>query len=91
MLVIQLLSLQMLSIQLTSTIIPQSLGSLLWSNIPLRLGHKLISNQKLSDCRTSEKRGIEMHMEMRGLDFLLRAFKWSLMDTRTYTISTDQD
>jgi len=58
------LSLQMLSIQLTPAIISQSLCSLLGSNVPLWLSHKLISDQELPDCRTAEKRRVEMHVEM---------------------------
>jgi len=74
--------LQVLPIQFTSTVISQSLGCLLRRDVPLWLGHQFVANKELADCSATEERWIEVHVEMRGVDFLLRAFKGSLVDAR---------
>jgi hypothetical protein len=70
----------MLPVQLASTVISQSLSCLLWCDVPLWLRHQFIPNQELPDCRAAEERWVEVHVEMRGVYFLLCAFEGSLMD-----------
>jgi hypothetical protein len=69
-------------IQFPSTI-PQPRRRLLRRNIPLRLRHQLIPHQKLPHRRAPQQRGIEMHMQITTLNFLLTSLQGRLMDTGT--------
>jgi len=75
-------SFQELPVQLTTTS-PQFRSRLLRGNVALRFSHQFISNQELTNGSRSQKRRIEVHVEVAGVDFFFRAFEWCLVDSRT--------
>jgi hypothetical protein len=76
---------ELLSVKLTITC-PETLGSLLWSDVTLRLGHHLVANLELSDCGATQERRVEVDMEMTGLNLIGCATERSLVKTHALNL-----
>ncbi len=72
--------LQLPAVELTTTATETSC-SLLGSDITLRLGHQLITDQKFANSRAPQKRWVEVHVQIRGLHLLLSTVQRSLVNT----------
>ena len=59
----------------------KTLCSLLRSDVALRLCQHLVADLELSDCGATQKRGVEVDVEMAGLDLVGCACERSLVNT----------
>ena len=71
---------ELLPVKLTITS-PETLCSLLWGDVTLRLGHHLVANLELADSGASQQRRVEVDVEVTGLNLVGSASERGLMET----------
>jgi hypothetical protein len=78
-------SVKQLAVQLPTTA-PQPRSGLLRGDVPLRLGHQLVSDEELADGGGAEERRVEVHVKPAVFGLLLGTVKRRLVNAGAWSL-----